>query len=77
MNFFCANPLGNKVKKCKIFALYFVLGKGNKVKKCKIFALYFVLGNLPRKKRSMLDSINLAILCKTIFIEKYGYESVQ
>ena len=39
--------------------------------------LYFVLGNLPRKKRSMLSSINLAILCKTIFIEKYGYESVQ
>ena len=25
----------------------------------------------------MLNSINLAIFCKTIFIEKYGYESVQ
>ena len=57
--FVCANPLGNKVKKCKISALY------------------FVLDNLPRKKHSMLSSINLAILYKTIFIEKYGYESVQ
>ena len=57
--FVCANPLGKKVKKCKNFALY------------------VVLGNLPRKKRSMLSSINLAILCKTIFIEKYGYESIQ
>ena len=56
--FVCANPLGNKVKKCKISALY------------------FVLRNLPRKKRSMLSSINLAILCKTNFIEKHGYESV-
>ena len=49
---------------------------GNKVKKYKISAIYFVFGNLPKKKRSMLSSINLAILCKTIFIEKYGYESV-
>ena len=56
--FVCANPLGNKVKKYKISAIY------------------FVLGNLPSKKRSMLSSINLAILCKTTFIEKYGYESV-
>ena len=56
--FVCANPLGNKVKKYKISAIY------------------LVLGNLPRKKRSMLSSINLAILCKTTFIEKYGYESV-
>ena len=53
--FVCANPLGNKVKKCKISALY------------------FVLGNLPREKLSMLSSIDLAILCKTIFIEIYGY----
>ena len=50
---------------------------GNKVKKCKISALYFVLSNLPRKKRSILSSINLVVLCKTIFIEKNGYESVQ
>ena len=57
--FFCANPLGNKVKKRKISAFY------------------FVLGNLPREKRSVLSSINIAILCKTIFTEKYGYESVQ
>ena len=49
--FVCANPLGSKVKKCKISALY------------------FVLRNLPRKKRSMMSSINLAI-------EKHGYESV-
>ena len=49
----------------------------NKIKECKISALYFVLGNLPKKKRAMLSSINLAILCKTIFIEKYGYELVQ
>ena len=49
---------------------------GNKVKKCKISALYFVLGNLRSKKRSILSSINLAILCKTIYIEKYGYELV-
>ena len=26
VNFFCAIPLGNKVKKCKISAFYFVLG---------------------------------------------------
>ena len=57
--FVCANPLGNKVKKCKISALY------------------FVLRNIPRKKRSILSSINLVILCKAIFIEKNGYESVQ
>ena len=44
--FVCANPLGSKVKKCKISALQ------------------FVLGNLPRKTRSMLSSINSAILCK-------------
>ena len=50
---------------------------GKKVKKYKISALYFVFGNLPRKKRAMLSSINLAILCKSIFIEKDGYESVQ
>ena len=56
--FVCANPLGSKVKKCKMSALY------------------FVLDNLPRKKRSMLSSVNLEILCKTLFIEKYGYESV-
>ena len=56
--FVCTNPLRNKVKKCKISALY------------------FVLGNLPGKKCSMLSSINFAILCKTIFIEKHGYESV-
>ena len=43
----------------------------------KISALYFVLGNLPKKKRSMLSSVNLAILCKTIVIEKYSYQSVQ
>ena len=55
--FVCVNPLGKKVKKCKISALY------------------VVLGNLPRKKRSMLSSVDLAILCKTIYIEKYGYES--
>ena len=47
-----------------------------KLKNVKISALYFVLRNLPRKKRSMLSSINLAILCKTNFIEKHGYESV-
>ena len=57
--FVCASPLGSKVKKCKSFALY------------------FVLSNLPRKKRSMLILINLAILCKTIFIGKYGCESVK
>ena len=56
--FVCVNPLGNKVKKCKMSALF------------------FVLGNLSRKECSMLSSINLAILCKTIYIEKYGYESV-
>ena len=48
-----------------------------KVKKCKVSALYFVLGNLPSKKRSMLSSINLTILCKTVFVENYSYESVQ
>ena len=48
----------------------------NKIKECKISALYFVLVNLPKNKRAMLSSINLAILCKTIFIEKHGYESV-
>ena len=52
--FVCANPLGNKFKKWKISALYFVLGNF----------------------RVQLSSINLAILCETIFIEKYGYESV-
>ena len=43
---------------------------GNKIKKWKFFALYFVLGNLPSRKRSMLSSINLAILCKTKCYER-------
>ena len=76
------NPLwtsSNKTIQITLYCDEFVCGNplGDEVKKCTISALCFVLGNLPRKKRSMLSSINLAILCKTIFIEKYGYKSVQ
>ena len=75
------NPLWTYLNKTIQIMLYcdeFVCAKplGNKVKKYKISALCFVLGNLLRKKRSMLGSFNLAILCKTIFIKKYGYELV-
>ena len=49
---------------------------GNKVKQCKISAFYVVLKQLTKKKGLMLSSTNLAVLCKTIFIEKYCYELV-
>lgn len=41
-------------------------------KKIEILASYFSLGKIPQKKRSLLSKINLAILCKPIYIEKYG-----
>ena len=45
---------------------------GHNVKKIEILASYFSLGKIPQKKRSLLSKINLAILCKPIYIEKYG-----
>ena len=49
---------------------------GNKTSKYKISAFYFVLGNLPRKKRSLLTSIHLLLLCPASFIKKYGYHTI-
>ena len=77
------NPLWTssiQIKQCKscytVMNLFVLTHWDTKFKNVKSSALYFVLGNLPRKERSMLSSINLEILYKTIFIEKYGHESV-
>ena len=49
---------------------------GNMVKKYKTSAFYFCLGNIPSKYRTTLKDIQLAILCSSYFIEKYGYKKI-
>lgn len=49
---------------------------GTSRKKHKVCGVYWVLANLPRKYKSSLSSIYLALLCKTEHIKIYGYNSV-
>ncbi len=45
-------------------------------KKYKLFALYFQLANLHPKFRSALDNIHLGLLCKALYLKRYGYQAV-
>lgn len=38
--------------------------------------MYWVLANLPKRYKSSLSSIYLALLCKTEHVKIYGYNSV-
>ena len=49
---------------------------GNKKRKDKITGFYFVIGNVPRKLRSRLKDIKLAILCRSKHITTYGYNQI-
>lgn len=49
---------------------------GTHVHLLKFCVLYFVLGNLPPMHRSKLRTIQSVILCPTIYVKKYGYESI-
>lgn len=42
-------------------------------KKQKLNSMYFFLGNIEPKYRSKLHVIQLAWLCKTIYVQKYGF----
>lgn len=45
-------------------------------KKHKVCGVYWVLANLPRRYKSSLSSIYLALLCKTEHVKIYGYNCV-
>ena len=49
---------------------------GTSKKKHKVCAVYWVLSDLPLKYRSSLTSINLAVLCKSVDVKKYGFSQV-
>lgn len=49
---------------------------GNKAKTLKLGAFYFILGNLSPQYKSKLYVIQLAIICKSIHIKKYGFSKV-
>ena len=49
---------------------------GTSRKKHKVCGVYWILANLPKKYKSLLSSIYLALLCKTEHIKIYGYNSV-
>lgn len=42
----------------------------------KMIAFYFVLGNIYPKYRSTTDCIQLAILCKSVYIKKFGLSQI-
>lgn len=49
---------------------------GTSRKKHKLCGVYWVLGNLPPGSHSTLQSINLAVLCKSDDVKAYGFEKV-
>lgn len=49
---------------------------GTSRKKHKVCGVYWILANLPRRYKSSLPSIYLALLCKTEHIKTYGYNNV-
>ena len=49
---------------------------GTSRKKHKVCGVYWTLSNLPLKLLSELNSINVAILCKTADVKAYGYAKV-
>ena len=49
---------------------------GNHTKEFKISAFYFVIGNLEPRYRTKLDSIYLALLCKTKYCKEFGLKKV-
>ncbi len=49
---------------------------GTSRKKHKVCGVYWVLANLPRRCKSSLSSIYLALLCKTEHVKIYGYNSI-
>lgn len=49
---------------------------GTSRRKHKLCGIYWTLGNLPPGSHSSLLSINLAILCKTDDVNKYGYDRI-
>lgn len=49
---------------------------GSKSSKHKIGAFYWMLGNLDPKYRSVLRSLQLAIICPSRYLGKYGLEKV-
>lgn len=44
--------------------------------KHKMCAVYWVIANIPAKYRSTLNSIQLALLCNTSTVKKFGYANV-
>lgn len=44
--------------------------------KHKITSIYWVLGNLPASSQSTLNSVYLALLCKAVDLEEFGYAEV-
>lgn len=42
----------------------------------KLLAFYYVLGNIPPKYRSCIDSIQLVLLCRSIYVKKFGLTEV-
>jgi hypothetical protein len=49
---------------------------GLNTKRNKVGAVYYVLGNLSPKYRSKLDHIQLAMLCRSQYVKKYGTEKI-
>lgn len=45
-------------------------------KNYKISAVYLQLGNLHPKYRSSLENIHLVLLCKHLYVKKYGFDAV-
>lgn len=49
---------------------------GTSRKKLKITAVYCFFGNMPHMSQSTLNSIYLALLCKSVDIKRFGYDEV-
>ena len=45
-------------------------------KKHKILAVYFTLGNLDPRCRSIIDPMQLVLLCKESYLKKYGHDQI-
>lgn len=49
---------------------------GTSKKKYNISAVYCVIANVPSKYRSILHSIQLAVLCKALDVKEFGYAKI-
>jgi len=81
-SYFCSHPLfGAEDMPVLQIILYYdefcaVNPLGHRAKKFKIGGFYFVLGNIEPKHRSKLHTVQLAALCFSSAIKKFGFSDV-